>query len=128
MGQLLGDLLGEAVLDLVTFEHEDESAVFEEPDLGRGGRVGREVLAGPGRGLDVGAGEDGDGAVGACGVLQRQRDARARLAYGAAADGIDDDEQCALRVVDGLFDLFGRAYLLNADARQIFAHRLDENF
>src|SRR5215207_5428765 len=63
LGQLLRDLLGKAVLDLVAFEHEDELAVFEESDLGRGGRVGREVLARLGRGLDVGAGEDGDGAV-----------------------------------------------------------------
>ena len=96
--ELVRDLLGEAVLDLVAFEHVDELAVFEEGDLGRRGRVGREVLARRGRGLDVGAGEDGDGAVGLRLVLERHRDAGARLARRAAADGVDDDEQRALRV------------------------------
>src|SRR5215207_7426942 len=127
LGQLLRDLLGEAVLDLMAFEHEDELAVFEEADLGRGGWVGREVLARLGRGLDVGAREDGDGAVGARGVLQRHRDAGARLARGAAADGVDDDEQRALRVLDGLFHLLRAPRLFDADTRQVFAHRLDKN-
>src|ERR1043165_2498839 len=122
------DLVGAAVLDLVAFEHVDELAAAEERDLRRGGRVGREVLARLDRRFDVRAGEDGDGAVGARLVLQRERDAGPRLARRAAADGIDDDHQRALRALYGVLDLFGRARLLDAEPRQVFAHGLDEKF
>src|SRR6185437_15765699 len=125
--QLLGDLGGGATLDLVPFEHVHQLAVFEQAHRGRGWPVAGEIAARALGRVHIGAGEYGDGAVGALAMLQSERHAGAGFASGAAADGIDNDQGGA-GLARGLIHSLRGAGLADAQAGRLFAHGRNHKF
>ena len=81
-----------------------------------------EVAAGALSGFAVLAGEDGNGLVGLGGVLEREADAGAHLAGGAAADGVHDQHRRS-GLGDRRVDFGAGARFEDTGFGQLFAHR-----
>src|SRR5688572_17103564 len=114
--ELAGDLGGVAAFDLKTFEHIDELAVFQNGDRRRRWPIASEVAARALGCFDISAREDRCDAIGFDIVLQRECDAGARLSRGATANGVHDDHQRSLVVLDSVIDLLRGLQLLNSEA------------
>src|SRR5881296_3178959 len=124
--QVCRDVLGGPSLDVLALEHEDELPVLEERHLWRRRRVTPEVAAGALSRLGVLAGEDREESFGPARMPERERRGGSRVPGGAAAHGVHDDERRVVRRPEDSVDLCGRTELLEPDAGELLAHRLDE--
>ena len=125
-GEFLRDGRGGAGLNGRALHEIDELAVAEDGNGRRGGWVAAEVAASLVRGVAVLAGEDGDGVVRLGGVLHSHTDAGTHFAGSATADGVDDKHRRA-GLGDGCIHVRCGASLIDAGARELFAHRDDHN-
>lgn len=129
-GDVGGDIGGLAGLDLEAVHGPDWFAVTEKGEGGGGGGdagTGEVFIAEVLDGFDIAAGEDGDGGIGAVGVLEGESDGGAGLGGGATADGVGDDEDGAMGG-DGGVEFFGGPGLLDAVLGDVGAHRDEEGF
>src|SRR5690348_4426242 len=123
LDKILGDILSGPPFDLPALEHVHELSVLQQADGWRRWRVAGEVIACALGRVHVLTSEDRGQVRGLRLVSERERHRGTRIARGAAADRVHDDECRARGVLERAIDLFRRAQLLEPDSCQLLTHR-----